>query len=277
MTTNHPVTPPPSRTRRVVFCIAGGLIVLALLTASPNVLAPWTNLNIEGLSDPEHARWDLALEGIVDLLTLVVVVAALLRPARSALLVQYLLLAALIAGVVIVPFAAPFLIVVGVLLLVPLTYPYPRQLFSLRSEPGPSTILLAVAVIAAAVLAPLAVHAIRVQATLPRGTGPDFNGLATNAQHLLLLALAGLLAATRRPGWKVLAFTVTAAYAYLGLVSILLPEQPNSWGTLGGTASLIGATAFSIAAVVAARGHDDATAEPHGVPAEQPMSGSSSC
>ncbi len=254
MTTNHPHTPSPSRTRRVIFCIAAGVPALALLTATPNVLATWTSVNIQGLSDPQQARWDLGLEGIVDLLTLVAVVAALLRPARSALLVQYVLLAALTAGVVVVPFAAPFVFVVGLLLLLPLTYPYPRQLATLRSENGPSMILLAVAVIAAGMLAPLAVHAIRVQATLPRGTAPDFNGLATNAEHMLLLTLAGLLAATRRPGWRVLALTVTTAYAYLGLVSILLPDQPNSWGILGGTASLIGSAAFAIAAVLAAHG-----------------------
>ncbi len=254
MATHHPVTEPASRTRQVIFRCAAGLAALALLTAMPNLLAPWTDLNIEGLSNPDQARWNLALEGIVDLLTLVAVVTALLRPARSVLLMQYVLLAALTAGVVIVPFAAPFVFVVGVLLLLPLTYPYPRQLLSLRSEPGASTILLAVAVVAAAVLVPIAVHAIRVQTTMPRGTGADFNGLATNAEHMLLLALAGLLAATRRRGWKILAATVITAYAYLGLVSLLLPEQPNSWGSIGGAASLIGSAAFAIAAVVAAQG-----------------------
>lgn len=262
MVTYQPVTQPASRTRRVIFRCTAGLAALALLSAAPNVLAPWTDLNIEALTDPEQARWNLALEGIVDMLTLVAVVTAMLRPARSVLLVQYVLLAALIAGVVVVPFATPFLLVVGALLLVPLTYPFPRQLLSLQSEHGPSTSLLAVAVVAAAVLAPIAVRAIQVQSTLPRGSGADFNVLATNAEHMLLLALAGLLAATRRPGWKVLAFTVTTAYAYLGLVSILLPEQPNSWGSFGGTAALIGSAAFAMATAVAARGEDAVSTEP---------------
>src|SRR5215212_2391587 len=90
-------------------------------------------------------------------------VGALLRPERSQLLVQYVLYAAILAAMVVTPFTGPrFLIIVTVLLLVPLTYPYPGELFSLRSQNGPSLVLLAVAVIAAAVLVALAVHAIRI-------------------------------------------------------------------------------------------------------------------
>jgi hypothetical protein len=257
---------PVSRRRRIVFTVVASLVALALLSATANVLAPWTSVNIENLSDATHARWSLALEGIVDLLGLVCIVGALLRPARSALLVQYLLYAAVLAAAVIIPFSGPmFFLTVGVLLLVPLTYPHPRELFSLSSPKGPSQVLLAVGVVAAAVLSPVAVHAIRIQATLPRGSGSDFNILATDAEHLLLLALAGLLAATRRPGWQVISSAVTATYTYLGLASILLANQPNSWGVAGGAASLVASAAFGIAAVVAARRDDPGTAESRSV------------
>jgi hypothetical protein len=206
-------------------------------------------------------RWSLALEGIVDLLALACLVAALVRPARSALLGQYLLYAAVLAAAVIVPFTGPtFLITVGLVLLAPLTYPYPRELFSLRSLPGPSMVLLAVAVVAAAVFVPLAVEDLRTQATLPRGSGSDLNILATNAEHLLLLALAGLLAATRRPGWKVIALAVTTAYGYLAIASFLLPHQPHSWGLVGGMASLLAAAGFGIATAYATPRGDQDTA-----------------
>jgi hypothetical protein len=244
---------PASRRRRVVFAIVGGLVALAFLAATPNVLAPWMVVNVEDLADPAQMRWSLALEGVVDLLALVCLMVALARPARSELLVQYLLYAALIAGAVIIPFAPMFLITVGLLLLVPLTYPYPRQLVGLRSGSGPSLALLVVAVAAAAVLLPLAVQALHTQATLPRGSGSDFNILATDAEHIILLALAGLLAATRRPGWKVIAIAVTTTYTYLAIVSILLPNQPHSWGLAGGITSLLSAAAFGIATAVAAR------------------------
>jgi hypothetical protein len=243
---------PAARRRRVAFSIVGGMVALAFLTSTPNVLAPWMVVNLEDLADPRDMRWDLALEGVVDLLGVVCLVVALARPARSALLVQYLLYAAVLATAVIIPFTGPkFLITIGILLLVPVTYPYPRELFTLRSKPGPSAGLLTVAVVAAAVLLTLAVQALRVQATLPRGSGSEFNALATNAEHLVLLALAGMLAATRRPGWKVMALGVATTYAYLAGASILLPNQPNSWGLAGGVASLLSAAAFGIAAAVA--------------------------
>jgi hypothetical protein len=257
---------PASRRRRVAFSIVGGLVALALLAATPNVLAPWTVINVEHLADPARMRWSLALEGVVDLLGLVCLVVALIRPAPSVLLVQYLLYAALLAAAVILPFSLMFLFTVGLLLLIPLTYPYPRQLFALRSQPGPSIPLLTVAVIAAAVLLPLAAQALRTQTALPRGSGSDFNVLATNAEHLLLLALAGLLAATRRPGWKVIAIAVTATYGYLGVASILLPNQPHSWGVVGGAVSLLSAAAFGIAATAAAHNMDIESTAPRTAP-----------
>lgn len=245
---------PAPRARRIVFSLVAGLAALMLLTAAPNILAPWVSVNLEHLSDREHARWSLALEGAVDLLAVVCVVGALVRPMRSALLMQYVLYAACVATAVVTPFSGPmFLLPVGVLLLVPLTNPYPGVLFSLRSLPGPAQPLLVVAVLAASVVAPVAVQDLRTQATLPRGAAADFNILATNAEHLLLLALAGLLSATRRPGWRVLAAAVAATWVYVGVASVVLPNQPGSWGVLGGATALLVGTAFAVAGIVSAR------------------------
>src|SRR6476660_5282142 len=110
MVTTAAPAPPASHRRRLLFTVVGGLVGLALLTAAPNVLAPWVDVNIENLADPDRARWSLALEGVVDLLALVCLVVALVRPARSALLVQYLLYAPVLAAAVVVPFDPLFLI-----------------------------------------------------------------------------------------------------------------------------------------------------------------------
>jgi len=50
---------------------------------------------------------------------------------------------------------------------------------------------------------------------------------------LLLLAL---VPAGRHPspGWKVIALGVITTDGYLAVASILLPNQPNSWGLTGG-------------------------------------------
>jgi hypothetical protein len=195
---------------------------------------------------------------VVDLLSVACIVTAALRPAASALLVQYVRLGALVAAAVVIPFAGwSFMIVVASVLLVPFTYPYPEQLRSLRPPATVPVPLAAVAVIASAVLVPLAVQALRTQLAQPYGQVPGDTMWATAAEHLLLLALAGILAATRRPGWKVLIAGTAVAYAYLGTASIALPNQPGGWGTMGGTIGLIASAAFVVTGVLAGRSHGD--------------------
>src|SRR6478609_8703154 len=147
-----PTSAAPSRTRRVVFTAVCIVVALALAMGAPNVLAPWVNVNLEGVPDPAAMRWTFALEGVVDLLSVACIVAAALRPAASVLLVQYVLLGALVAAAVVIPFAGwSFMIVVASVLLVPFTYPYPEQLRSLRPPATVPVPLAAVAVIASAV------------------------------------------------------------------------------------------------------------------------------
>jgi hypothetical protein len=50
----------------------------------------------------------------------------------------------------------------------------------------------------------------------------------------IALSLGGLLAATRRPGWRALAALVGAAYTYLGFAAIAAPTHAGSWGLEGG-------------------------------------------
>jgi hypothetical protein len=126
------------------------------------------------------------------------------------------------------------MVVVASLLFVPLTYPYPQQqLRSLRPQSNLAVPLLAVGVTTAAVLVPFAIQALCTQLAHPSGQVAGDTIWATAAEHLLLLALGGVLAATRRPGWQVLVAGIAAVYAYLGVASITLPDQPGSWGTLG--------------------------------------------
>jgi hypothetical protein len=252
-----PQSPPcsaPSRTRRTIFTAVCVLVALALGASAPNVLAPWMPINIEGVPDPTEMRWSFALEGAVDLLFVGCIVCSVLRPARSSLLVQYVGLGALVAAAVIVPFAGwPFLVVVASLLLVPLTYPYPQQLRSLRPQGNLAVPLIAVGVITTAVLVPLAIQALRTQLAHPSGQVAGDSVWATTAEHLLLLALGGVLVATRRPGWQVLVVGIAAVYAYLGIASITLPDQPGTWGTLGGTLALVASAAYLVAGALSRR------------------------
>jgi hypothetical protein len=59
--------------------------------------------------------------------------------------------------------------------------------------------------------------------------------------------------ATRLPGWQLLVAGIAAVYAYLGIASITMPDQPGSWGTLGGTIALFASAAYLVAGALARR------------------------
>jgi hypothetical protein len=60
------------------------------------------------------------------------------------------------------------------------------------------------------------------------------------AEHATVLALAGVLAASRGPGWRVLRGLCGAVWLYLGLVAALvLPHHPGSWRRIGGGVAVL--------------------------------------
>jgi hypothetical protein len=84
------------------------------------------------------------------------------------------------------------------------------------------------------------------------------------AEHATVLALAGLLAACRGPGWRILRGLCGAVWVYLGLVAALvLPHHPGSWGRIGGGLALLACIGFGIAAW---RGSVRQVAGTHAVP-----------
>jgi len=83
------------------------------------------------------------------------------------------------------------------------------------------------------------------------GTDPAARGgwWSDYAEHATVLALAGVLAACRGPGWRILRALCSAVWLYLGLVAALvLPQHPGSWGRIGGAAALLVGLGFGLAA-----------------------------
>ena len=80
----------------------------------------------------------------------------------------------------------------------------------------------------------------------PTGFGYDTYGrlLARHTIEIIALALAGLLAATRRPGWQVLGLLTGATLIYLGLAAAKLPTQAGGWGAAGAALATLGGWAF---------------------------------
>jgi hypothetical protein len=69
----------------------------------------------------------------------------------------------------------------------------------------------------------------------------------------LTLIVAGLLTATRRPGWRELGIITGLAYLYLAAAALAVPDQAGSWGVAGGIASVLGGLAYIGATLVEAR------------------------
>jgi hypothetical protein len=69
------------------------------------------------------------------------------------------------------------------------------------------------------------------------------------AEHATVLALAGVLAASRGPDCRILRGLCSAVWLYLRLVAALvLPHHPGSWGRIGGGVAFLVGIGFGVAA-----------------------------
>jgi hypothetical protein len=62
----------------------------------------------------------------------------------------------------------------------------------------------------------------------------EANWWSDYAEHVTIFAVAGVLAASRGPGWRILRSTPAAVWLYLGFVATLvLPHDTGSWDYVG--------------------------------------------
>jgi hypothetical protein len=230
---------------RVVATLAGLFFVVPVVLMAS---APWVLLQPDQDVDTELNRWFLTVAGSVDAITASVLLVLALQPRRTLLVVE-LAGAVVVAGAIILPFQPSFaaILVIGVIPLI--AYPYWRDVRMFPSWwAGVSRLMLVLAVLAAAALLVTAAVALSRQMgatdqAAHAGWWSDY------AEHATVLALAGLLAASRGPGWRILRGLCSAVWLYLGLVAALvLPHHPGSWGRIGGAAALLVGLGFGVAA-----------------------------
>jgi len=157
------------------------------------------------------------------------------RPASKPRLLQYFVAGMLAIAVTIAlsePQFATFSLVFGVGAPVLLVALYPGRLRSLVSflpELPFSRPLLTLSLL---VLIGIGFDILR---QLPRlaDAGPD-----------LAIALAVVMAASKRPGWRPLGIITGLSLCHAGLAAIALARQPGSWGLFGGSLALAGGLAF---------------------------------
>jgi len=173
------------------------------------------------------------------------------KPEEKPLLAQFIVMSVIILAVGIAPFLMP---VAGILLLaglLVLAYPQPRALLSFSQMGRISVALLAITVLFAVILDPIIQQEIHYQII----------GMAEQDAHALqfhwigsallyvLLILAGVLASTKRPGWKRLAIVTGITYIFLAGIALLVPGYAaGAWSQAGGLfAGFLGALYILVA------------------------------
>lgn len=225
--------------RILVVLIAVGLFVVDGIS----VVAPWVDLSEYGA--PAYAaasqRWHDARWGAyAGILCTGSLLALLWRPRAQPLLLQFLLSSEIASAAIKAPFA-PFQSLLHIALVALLAISYPDRATLLQFAPLErlSRPLLALSLIGTALLAIDIWRSLPVDLAVSGG-----HLLAQHAIEASALALAGLLAATRRPGWQALGVLAGAALIYLGLAAAKLSSQPQAWGTTSAALATLAGWAF---------------------------------
>jgi hypothetical protein len=247
--------------RLLAFRITGWALVLVLtiMGGVPGLLAPWTLIvAFPGHQFPEMHRWHDAQWGALQaILFAVPLVRLLLRPAERPLLLQFLL----VATGALVLLNAPFdpLILLGfafgfcgpVALLAYLS-PNRHELRMLGVQPGErlNWALVTLSLLAGGLLARPAWRWYDMQLLGAGDEHSEFQHWAITAVLAFVLVGAGLLAATKRPGWVTLGIIAGVAFVYLGIAAIAVPGHAGSWGTRGGTLAILAGIAYVTATML---------------------------
>jgi hypothetical protein len=218
-------TTQPSRTRLITFRVVTGLVLLLFLPSLLGAVVPWWHIDYQ--SDGVIEPWRDAIEGTVDAVLWLALLGAWLRPLARPLLMQYVLIVAVVAAIVI-PAAGPAMLFTLVpLLLTAVSFPDWSLLWDVRLGEV-NRLLTTVCVLAAAVLAVIA---------LRHWSGSVSSG-ATYAEHLLLIGVAGLLTSTARPGWRWLGICVGLAWLYIAVVALTHGSDPQVFAPAGAVSAL---------------------------------------
>jgi hypothetical protein len=230
-TSSHP------RWRLITFRVLAVLAALFFLTNIQAAVSPWGPVMNLGESDFLHPglhRWSDGLAGGPDLMVALLFLAMAWRPVYAPLFLQWFVVAMIVFFAANGPFAGPGIVIVSVpILLVLIAFPWPRALLMSPWRDGVQWPTLVLTVLAAALIVPDAWHALsqQIQGTSELARNND---LASNAEHDINLLLVGLAASMLRPGRQVLGTLVGLVYAYLGIAAISIPNNPGSWGVVGG-------------------------------------------
>lgn len=251
-----------SKARRIGFMVVAGLTALATWILFGSIFAffmPWVSNPGEGpgYAFPETHRWHDAQYGAHTAILLGGTAALLFfRRTRKPILMQFLILASVVYAVLGTILGHPeTLASLALAVILALLYPNRREL--LKVTPLNWNVpLLVVAIVAAAIALPYAIDMFRMQ--LNHGAGDEhgeFGHWGMAMIVLLNLLLAGVLAATRRPGSRALGVVGGSAFIYLGVAALTSRDAggfppPGIWSTFPALLSILAGIGYIGAAVM---------------------------
>jgi hypothetical protein len=251
-----------SRHRLTLMRVVAGLAGAFFLFTIPQAISPWGALHVgTGVRALPLHRWSSALAGGPDLGSAAVLFYLVWRPLRAPIALQSLALGVLVFLGANGPFVPSFVtwawIAIPVILVLAL-YPKPRELLIAPWSAGVNWPLLGLGLLVAIFLLPDAAIAVAAQIRHADVLAASGYNWASNAEHLIHLSLIAMLAGMYRPGARVLGMVAGAVIAFLGAAAIAVPNDPGSWGTLGGGLAVVVGVAIAATTAYERRRRGDA-------------------
>ena len=173
------------------------------------------------------------------------------------LLAQFIVISVFILAIGLTPFDIRLVGLLPLAGLLVLTYPKPRALFSFSHRGRMSIALLAITMPLAVILVPIIQQEIHYQII-----GMTENDAHAQLLHWIgsallyvLLILAGVLASTKRPGWKRLGIITGLTYCFLGVIGLIVPGYAaGAWSEAGGLFALFFGALYILITLAEAEG-----------------------
>jgi hypothetical protein len=163
------------------------------------------------------------------------------KPEEKPLLAQFIVMSVIILAIGLTPFNIQLVGLLPLAGLLVLTYPKPRALFNFAHKGRISAALLSITILLAVILDPIIQQEIHYQII---GMGENdahallFHWIGSALLYVLLI-VAGVLASTKRPGWKRLGIVTGLTYCFLGVIGLIVPSYAaGAWSEAGGLFAL---------------------------------------
>jgi hypothetical protein len=238
----NPIAHPQAQGSMIFTILAGALTVVLVIAATFEFIPAWL---LKNPPDQPHL-WHIAeLSALAGFLLGGCMLGMLRKPQEKPLLAQFFVLSTILLAIGITPFNLGGLVLLVIGFLFVLAYPDRRALLRIGRTGRLSLPLLGLTILYFIFLDPVIHQEIYFQVI---GMTNDVHAMRLHwigsALLLILLLIAGFMAATRGPGWKWLATITGINYIFLGIISMIVPDYAGSWAEWCGLVSIFGGVLY---------------------------------